>query len=336
MQNVMQNPGSIAIIGATGNVGRKITTLLLQRKSVLPRQLRLFASSRTAGQSINFDNHAYTIEDLQNYDFANCGLAIFATESEISKSHIPVALEMGAKVIDTSSAYRLQQDVPLIVPPINSNLINKEHQLYALANCLACPISVVLKPLHDHHPITRLLISTYQSTSGAGKGPMDELYWQTKSVFTNETVEKKYFQRGIAFNVIPQVDKIMQDGFTYEEYKIIHEIQKIISSEIKIAATAVRVPVMIGHCISLAVEFRDAIKVEDVRTHLLHKPGVQLSEHDYTTPIEVEGKDNVFVGRIRKDPSVNNGILMWLTSDNLRRGAALDAVETAEAVLKLL
>ncbi len=221
----------------------------------------------------------------------------------------------------------------MIVPPVNSNLITDQHNLFAHANCLASPVAVVLKPLHEYAITKRVIISTYQSTSGAGKGPMDELYLQTKSIYEKKPYQNKYFQRGIAFNVIPQVSNILEDGFSYEEFKIIKEIQKIISDEIKIAATSVRVPVMIGHGISLSIEFMKPFSLEGIKTILSQSPGIKISEDHFTTPIEAEGKDDVFVGRIRKDPTVHHGVLMWLVSDNLRRGAALDAVEIAEKIM---
>ncbi len=335
----MKNQNSqkkIAIIGATGNVGRKIVEIMLQRKRVNPTHLRLFASKRSAGQRLDIENYAYDIEDIADYDFQDCYLALFATDSDISKMYVPKALAAFAKVIDSSSAYRLDPQVPLIVPPVNADLITAQHNLFAAANCLACPISVVLKPLNDYATIQRVLVSTYQSTSGAGKAAMDELYQQTKSIYTGEPYHNNIFARSIAFNVIPQVDQILENGFTYEEIKIIKEVQKIISPNLKIAATAVRVPVMIGHSISLAIEFSKQIDIDEIKVLLAKSPGVQLSLNDYTTPLEVAGKDDVFVGRIRRDPTVDHGLLLWLASDNLRRGAALDAVEMAETITRVM
>lgn len=326
------NKDKIAIIGATGNVGRNIVEILLQRKQVNPDNIKLYASAKSAGQKLQIATWSYVIQDIADADFKDCYLALFATDSDISKHYIPKALAENVKVVDSSSAYRLDADVPLIVPPVNLHLVTADKSLYATANCLACPISVVLKPLQDYVPIHRVLVSTYQSTSGAGKLAMDELYQQTKAVYTGDVVPAQCFQRRIAFNVIPQVDKISEDGFTFEEIKIAREVQKIISPSLNIAATSVRVPVMIGHSISLAIEFSAAIKLDEVRKRLASSQGIQLSNDDYTTPVEVVGMDDVFVGRLREDKTVPHGILAWLASDNLRRGAALDVVEIAEAI----
>lgn len=323
----------VAIIGATGNVGRKIIQLILERKNIKPELLRLFSSARSAGQRFTIDSQHYPIEDLANYDFHDCQLALFATDSDISKAYAPKALAAGAKVIDSSSAYRLDPHVPLVVPPVNGNLISPRETLIATANCVACPIAVALKPLHDYAQTRRVLVSTYQSTSGAGKAAMDELYQQTKSHYFAGSYPAKHFSRPIAFNVIPQIDKISEDGFSYEEIKIAKEVEKLISPQLKITATSVRVPVMVGHSISMAVEFSKAINIDEIKALLANSPGIELSPQDYTTPLEAEGKDAVFIGRIRRDPTVEHGLLLWLVSDNLRRGAALDAVEIAEKMI---
>lgn len=324
----------IAVIGASGNVGRKILEIMLESESIHPSRLRLFASKRSAGKTLHMGTHDFVIEDIDNYNFNDCQVALFATDSDISKIYVPHALNAGAKVIDSSSAYRLDEQVPLIVPPVNASLIKPTKMLYATANCLACPISIVLKPLHNYAQIKRVLASTYQSTSGAGKKAMDELYDQTKSTYENRLHPPTHFNRPIAFNVIPQVDNFLEDGSTYEELKIINEIKKIISPAIKIAVTAVRVPVMIGHSISLAVEFANEVNIEKIKNILEFSPGVKLCKNDYCTPLEVAGKNEVYVGRLRQDISTPNGILLWLTSDNLRRGAALDAVEILQILTK--
>jgi aspartate-semialdehyde dehydrogenase len=323
----------IAIIGATGNVGRKIVQLLVERKKIKPEQLRLFSSARSAGQFLDLGNQRFKVEDLATYDFKTCYLALFATDSDISKTYAPKAIQAGARVIDSSSAYRLDPNVPLIVPPVNAELITAQTTLIATSNCVACPIAVVLNPLHTYAEAKRIVISTYQSTSGAGKAAMDELYQEAKSIYSGTNFKNQHFSRPIAFNVIPQVDKFAEDGFSYEEIKITKELQKLISPQLKIAATSVRVPVMVGHSISLAIEFAKPIKLDEIKALLAVSPSVKLSEHDYSTPIEIEGKDDVYVGRIRKDPTVDHGLLLWLVSDNLRRGAALDAVEIAEKIL---
>ena len=330
-----KNIGKIAIVGATGNVGRQLVRLFMQRHSNYGADLQLFASAKSAGMQLQIEGGNFPVQNVDNYDFKDCRLAIFTTESDVSKKYIPVALASGTRVIDASSAYRLDPNVPLIVPPVNAHLITETNRLFAHANCLASPIAVVLKPLHEYAKAKRVLISTYQSVSGAGKGPMNELDEQLRDIYTNKPLKTKYFPQQIALNIIPQVSDILEDGFSYEEFKIIRELQKIISAEIKISATAVRVPVMIGHGISLAVEFTNPIELKDIRDILSRSPGIQISQNDYTTPLEVVGKDDVYVGRIRRDNSVPHGVLLWLVSDNLRRGAALDAVEIAEKILAL-
>lgn len=331
----LQNSKIIAIVGATGNVGRQLVELLINRNHIDPKCLRLFASEKSAGMQLNLATHAFTIRDVADYDFKDCYLAIFTTESDVSKKYVPIALSHGAKVIDASSAYRLDPKVPLIVPPVNADLITRDHQLYAHANCLASPISVVLKPLHKQATAKRVLISTYQSVSGAGKRPMNELSEQIKNSFERKPIKIMQFTRQIAFNIIPQVGEILEDGFTYEEFKIIKEIQKIVSDEIKIAVTSVRVPVMVGHGISLAIEFAKPMSVDKVKSIFSSEKGIKISLNDYTTPVEIEGSDDIFVGRIRCDPTVKHGILLWLVADNLRRGAALDEAEIAERILAL-
>lgn len=323
----------IALIGATGNVGRQFLELLIQRQRIDVQQISLFASAQSHGQTLTILGHSLTVYDVNQCRFSDNMLAIFTTESDVSTQYIPTALAAGAIVIDASSAYRLDPDVPLIVPPVNGHLIKPPHRLFAHANCLASPISLVLAPLHQYAVITRVNVSTYQSTSGAGKAAMQALSQETQNYYQRKPVTATHFPRPIAFNVIPQVSEILDNGFTYEEYKIIKEVQKIIGSNIDIVATSVRVPVMIGHSMSLAIECKRPIDIDEVKALLARSPGVKLSEYEYTTPLEVQGKNEVFVGRIRRDPTVASGILLWLVSDNLRRGAALDAIEMAEIVL---
>lgn len=325
----------IAVIGATGNVGRKIVELLIARQSCHPNQLRLFASPKSAGSKLRFGTTEFTIEDLAQYDFKDCSIALFATDSDISKIYVPKALEAGSKAIDSSSLYRLDPKIPLIAPPVNSHLITKQQNLYAAPNCIACPISVVLKPLHDYAVVKRVIASTYQSTSGAGKEPMDELQQQTKSLCNGEKYAPRLFPRQIAFNVIPQIDRFLEDGYSHEETKIIKEVHKIISPTIKITTTSVRVPVLIGHSISLSIEFEKSIDLKQIKDLLLKSPGIKLSENHYTTPLEAEGKDDIYVGRLRRDPTIAEGICLWMAFDNLRRGAALDTVEIAEKLIQL-
>ena len=326
---------TIAVVGATGNVGRRIVESLIERRIALPADIQLYASKASDGKSIKLSGAEWIIRDTDQADFSQVRLCLFATDSDISRTHIPKALSQGCLVVDSSSLHRLDPAVPLIVAPVNRNLVSsKTTHLYAMANCVSSPIAMVLAPIHRAHPVKRVNASTYQSTSGAGKGPMDELFNETKAVCNQEKYDRQYFSRPIAFNVIPQVDKIMADGFTYEEYKIIRELQKIVSQDIAITATSVRVPVMIGHSVSLAIEFHDDFSVDAIISLLKNAPGVKLSTNDYTTPVEAAGSDDVFVGRIRRDPSVAHGLQLWLCSDNLRRGASTDVVEVAEELMK--
>ncbi len=326
---------SIAIFGATGNVGRMIVASIIERKLATPPQIQLYASSQSAGKKLTIGDVDWIIQDTEHADFSKQPICLFATDSHISKTFIPKALAAGCVVVDSSSLYRLDPTVPLIVAPINRDKVNcKTTKLYAMANCVSSPISMVLAPIHQKHAIKRVNASTYQSTSGAGKAAMDELYNETKATCEGKTFTREHFKRQMAFNVLPQIDKFLDDGFTYEEYKIIKEIQKIISTDIAVTATSVRVPVMIGHSVSLSIEFHQDYSLDAIRELLKNTPGVKISADHYTTPIEVVGSDDVFVGRIRRDASTAFGLQLWLCSDNLRRGASTDVVEVAAELIK--
>lgn len=330
-------PGvAVAVIGASGNVGRKIIELLIQRNLVEPECLQLYASKKSNGKKINIADHEWIIHDVDAANFKDIQLALFATDSDVSEKYIPDALKSGAIVVDSSSLYRLDAEVPLIVSPVNKHLVSvKNIQLYAMANCVSSPISTVIAPLHRKHKIHRVTASTYQSVSGAGKGAMDELLDEMRAVLAEKEYERKHFQRQIAFNVIPQIDRMLEDGFTYEEYKIMREIQKIVGGDFGVTATSVRVPVMVGHSVSLGIEFDKEVSVDEIKSILERAPSVQVCA-DFKTPIEIVNSDQVYAGRIRKDPSADNAIQMWICSDNLRRGAATDMVEVAEEILKQL
>lgn len=324
----------IALVGATGNVGRKVSEMILHRKLTHPENLILFASSQSAGKQLNVQGINFTVQGLDVANFSNYNVFIFNTESDVSEKFIPTALEAGAYVIDSSSKYRLEPNVPLIIPPVNSKEINLHQKLYAHANCLASPIATVIDPLHRFKKISRINAVTYQSTSGAGKLASDECWDETKAIVSGKTYVRQVFQRQIALNVIPQVGAMMDEGMTFEEYKIIHEVKKVVDPMISITVTAVRVPVLIGHSIALSLEFSEAIELNEVIETLKKAPSVKLSNNHYSTPVEVIDNDDVFVGRIRRDLSVKHGIHLWLCSDNLRRGAATDSVEILEALLK--
>ncbi|MEN9405770.1 MAG: hypothetical protein RLZ12_54 [Bacillota bacterium] len=328
----------IGIVGATGNVGRKVVKILLERGLVGPNDISLFASSRSAGSVLRINDTDFTVFDAKELAKQKCDLFIFNTEEDVSGELVPRALQTGAYVVDSSSCYRLKDDVPLIVPPVNSDLITTGLRLYAHANCLTSPIATVIAPLHWHRPLSRVQVVTYQSVSGAGKAAMDECFMETKAKINAAPYERSIFNKQIAFNIIPQVGKIREDGFTYEEYKIINELKKVVDQKLHITATAVRVPVLIGHAVAISLEWTEKIDLEQDLLQILEQaPFVKVSSSgNYLTPAEITGKDDVFVGRIRRDPSVLNGVQMWICSDNLRRGAATDAVEISTALLKFI
>jgi aspartate-semialdehyde dehydrogenase len=322
----------IAIVGASGNVGRRLIAQLLTQPWAKEAELTLLASPKSAGQLLMIDGKTFTLQALSEEALQHQDLVLFCTETDVSSQWVPVALKTGAYVIDSSSHYRLDKDVPLIIPPVNIHKVTQNQKLYAHANCLASPISTVIAPLHKALGVKYLNVATYQSTSGAGKAAMDECFSQTEAVVTNKTFQPSVFKRQIAFNVIPQVGSIAADGSTSEEYKIIHEVQKVVEAKFPISAMAVRVPVMIGHSIAMTVSFDKAPTIAAVQDILTFAKSVTVSKNDYETPAEVVGQDNVFVGRMRLDTALPNGLQLWLCSDNLRRGAATDAIEIATAI----
>lgn len=326
----------IAIIGASGNVGRRLIAQLLTCDWAKSAELTLLASEKSAGKPLTINNKTFTLRALSAEALQHQQLALFCTEADVSSEWVPVALDAGAYVIDSSSHYRLEKDVPLIIPPVNIDLVSKTQKLYAHANCLASPISTVVAPLHRAFGVKYLNVATYQSTSGAGKAAMDECFAQTKALVQEESYPPNVFKRQIAFNVIPQVGTIADDGTTSEEYKIIHEVKKVLNASFPVSAMAVRVPVIIGHSIAMTVSFERVVSVDAVKKILASSPSITLSVDEYTTPIDVVGQDNVFVGRMRLDSALPNGLQLWLCSDNLRRGAATDALEIADAVTKFI
>lgn len=325
---------NIAIIGASGNVGRKVMAMLLDKNLVKPGNLGAFASPKSSGKVIKINNHEFIIQSIENIDFSKFYLCIFNTESDISAKYVPAALKAGAFVIDSSSEYRLNPEIPLIIPTVNKHEISVNNRLYAHANCLASPIATVVAPLHKHYKIEKLNVTTYQATSGAGKRALDECLNETKAAVKNEPFEREHFKRQIAFNVIPEVGGIREDGMSYEEYKIVNEVQKVVDNNIAISATAVRVPVLVGHCIALDIMFCDQVQLEDITKVLQNAISVKVHK-DYMTPVQIVDTDDVHVGRIRYDGCTHKGIQMWLCSDNLRRGASTDCIEIAERILDL-
>tara|TARA_A100000164_G_scaffold192908_1_gene171255 strand:+ start:28 stop:1038 length:1011 start_codon:yes stop_codon:yes gene_type:complete len=329
---------NIAIVGATGNVGRKLIEVL-EKKNFNISELFLIASSKSEGKKINFKGKEHTVIDLEKFDFSKVKIAFFAAGSAIAEKWAHVAAEKTV-VIDNSKFFRKDPDIPLIVPEVNSKqLINfKNKNIIANANCSVIPVVVALKPLHDLYNVKRIVASTYQSVSGAGKAPMDELLSQTQEFFQNKKLESKYFTKQIAFNAIPHIDSFLENGYTKEEQKTSDEIKKILDKKIKITSTCVRIPVLVSHSISVNVEFNKKCNLEEIRNVLSSSSGCKVVDEKkdggYITPVEAEDKFETFISRIRLDDSQPNTINLWIVSDNLLKGAALNAVQTAEALIK--
>ena len=329
---------NIAIVGATGNVGRKIIEVL-EKKKVQIENLYLLASSRSEGKKINFNGQELTVGDLEKFDFSIVKIAFFAAGSAIAEKWAHIAAEKTV-VIDNSKFFRKDPDIPLIVPEVNSRQLAqvKNSNIIANANCSVIPVVVALKPLHDLYNVNRIVISTYQSVSGAGKEPMDELLSQTQDYFNNKKLESKNFTKQIAFNAIPHIDSFLENGYTKEEQKTTDEIKKILDKKIKITSTCVRIPVLVSHSISINVEFNKKCNLDEIRKVLSTSPGCKVvDEHKdggYITPVEAEDKFETFISRIRLDDSQANSINMWIVSDNLLKGAALNAIQIAEALIK--
>tara|TARA_A100001011_G_scaffold118241_1_gene124761 strand:- start:633 stop:1643 length:1011 start_codon:yes stop_codon:yes gene_type:complete len=329
---------NIAIVGATGNVGRKLIEVL-EKKNFNISELFLIASSKSEGKKINFKGKEHGVIDLEKFDFSKVKIAFFAAGSVIAEKWAHVAAEKTV-VIDNSKFFRKDPDIPLIVPEVNSKqLINfKNKNIIANANCSVIPVVVALKPLHDLYNVKRIVASTYQSVSGAGKAPMDELLSQTQEFFQNKKLESKYFTKQIAFNAIPHIDSFLENGYTKEEQKTSDEIKKILDKKIKITSTCVRIPVLVSHSISVNVEFNKKCNLEEIRNVLSSSSGCKVVDEKkdggYITPVEAEDKFETFISRIRLDDSQPNTINLWIVSDNLLKGAALNAVQTAEALIK--
>ena len=328
---------NIAIVGATGNVGRKIIEVL-ERKNFSVTNLYLLASAKSSGVKIKFKDREIEVSNLKNFDFSKTDITFFSAGGKISEKYVPAAAKHTV-VIDNSSYFRMDPDVPLIVPQVNSKEIkNMKKNILANPNCSTAQLVIVLKNLNDNFKIKRLVISTYQSTSGAGKKPMDELLNQTKKALESKEIKSENFTKQIAFNAIPHIDKFSTDGYTKEEIKMIQESNKILGSNIDITATCVRIPVLVSHAESVNVEFENEAPIDKVIEILNQSPGCKViddrNDGGYITPVEAEGKNETFISRIRKDNSKKNAINMWIVSDNLLRGAALNAVEIAEAYIK--
>ena len=328
---------NIAIVGATGNVGRK-TLEVLEKKELSIDNLYLVASSKSAGKKISFKGKEHEVFDLENFDFSKVKIAFFAAGGKISEKFAEKAAKH-CLVIDNSSFYRMDPDVPLIVPQVNSNHLDQiKKNIIANPNCSTAQLVIALKPLHDLFVIKRIVVSTYQSVSGGGKAPMDELIEQTKLVLDGKDVKSKNFTKQIAFNAIPHIDVFSDDGYTKEELKMTNETKKILDSKIDLTATCVRLPISVSHSESVNLQFEKPFSLEKVREALNNFDGCKVIDErvdgGYTTPLEAEGKDETFISRIREDKTINNGLNLWIVSDNLLRGAALNAVEIAETLIK--
>jgi aspartate-semialdehyde dehydrogenase len=329
---------NIAIVGATGNVGRKLIEVL-EKKNFPISELFLVASSKSEGKKINYSGKEHTVIALEKFDFSKVKIAFFAAGSLIAEKWAHIAAEKTI-VIDNSKFFRKDPEIPLIVPEVNSKeLVHvKNKNIIANANCSVIPLVVVLKPLHDLYNVRRIVVSTYQSVSGAGKDAMDELASQTQEFFKNKELKSKYFTKQIAFNAIPHIDSFSEDGYTKEEQKTNDEVKKILDNKIKITSTCVRIPVMVSHSLSVNVEFNKKYNLNEIKNVLSTSPGCKLvDEHKdggYITPVDAENKFETFISRIREDKSQPNTINLWVVSDNLLKGAALNAVEIAESLLK--
>ncbi|AGI66211.1 aspartate-semialdehyde dehydrogenase Asd [Octadecabacter antarcticus 307] len=328
----------IVIAGATGNVGREMLNILAERQFPVD-EVVVLASRRSLGTEVSFGDRTLKTLDLDTFDFTGYDIAFFAVGSDATKKYAPIAAKQGCVVIDNSSLYRYDPDVPLVVPEVNPEAVDgyAKKNIIANPNCSTAQMVVALKPLHDRAKIKRVVVSTYQSVSGSGKDAIDELWDQTKSIY-NPTDSKppKVFTKQIAFNVIPHIDVFMDSGDTKEEWKMVAETKKIIDKSIKVTATCVRVPVFVGHSESINIEFEDFIDEDEARDILREAPGVMVidkrEDGGYVTPVECVGDFATFVSRIRQDSTIDNGLNMWVVSDNLRKGAALNAVQIAETL----
>ena len=328
---------NIAIVGATGNVGRKMLEVLEQKKLPID-ELYLVASSRSAGKKLSFNGKDYEVYNLETFDFSKAQITFFAAGSKISEKYALKAAKYST-VIDNSSFFRMDPDVPLIVPQVNpENAKNLKKNIIANPNCSTAQLVIVLKPLHDLFNIERVVISTYQSVSGAGKAPMDELIKQTKLFLNNEEIKSINFTKQIAFNAIPHIDVFSDDGYTKEELKMVNETKKILDNKIKVTATCVRIPVLVSHGESVNIQFEKSFTLEKVRSALENAEGCEVIDQrengGYITPLEAEGKNETYISRIREDKTNKNSLDLWIVSDNLLRGAALNAVEIAETLIK--
>ncbi len=339
----MSNKFNIAVVGATGNVGREILQILEQREFPIDN-IYLLASSRSKGKKIEFKEKEVVVENLADFDFSKVQIGLFSPGGTVSAEYAPKAAKKGCVVIDNTSHFRMNDEVPLVVPEVNADVLQdffddeNRSNIISNPNCSTIQMVVALKPIHDVAIINRIVVSTYQSVSGAGKEAMDELWEQTKNIYANKNIEKKKFTKQIAFNAIPHIDSFLENGNTKEEQKMINETKKILDPNIRVSATCVRVPVFISHAESINVEL-DSPMTDGQARELLNKfENISVIDHrkdeGYVTPAEAAGEDKVYISRIRQDDTVDNGLNLWVVSDNLRKGAALNAVQIAEEIVQ--
>jgi aspartate-semialdehyde dehydrogenase len=328
----------VAVVGATGAVGREILKTLAERRFPVS-EVAAVASGKSAGKEVSFgEKTVLKVQALDSFDFKGWDIGLFSPGGAVSAIHAPRAAEAGCIVIDNTSHFRMEPDVPLVVPEVNPEALSRIRRgIIANPNCSTIQLAVALKPLHDRFGIRRVVVATYQSVSGAGKDGMDELWSQSRAAYVNDPVTPQEFTKPIAFNCIPHIDRFMDDGSTKEEWKMAVEIRKIVSPDIKLVATCVRVPVFIGHSEAVNVEFERPVTASDARAVLRDAPGISIMDSrddgGYITPIDCAGEDSVFISRVRKDPTVEHGLSFWCVSDNLRKGAALNAVQIAETLI---
>ena len=329
----------VAVVGATGNVGREMLQILFEREFPIDEVVAV-ASERSAGREVSFgDDDVLKVQNLECFDFASFDFALFSPGARVSAVHAPRAAKAGCVVIDNTSQFRMDPDVPLVVPEVNAEAVADygKRNIIANPNCSTIQLVVALKPLHDEATIKRVVVATYQSVSGAGNAAMDELFEQTKAIYVNDPLEPKEFTKQIAFNVIPHIQDFMDDGSTKEEWKMVAETKKILDPNIKVSVTCVRVPVFVGHSEAVNIEFEDPITAQRAREILRESPGLMVVDRredgGYVTPVEATGEYATYVSRIREDSTLENGLNIWVVADNLRKGAALNSVQIAEVLI---
>jgi aspartate-semialdehyde dehydrogenase len=330
---------NVAVVGATGTIGHEMLNVLAERAFPI-KTVTALASRKSQGMDVSFGDKTLKVKALEHFDFSSTDICLMSAGASVSKEWAPKIAAAGCVVIDNSSCWRMDPDVPLVVPEVNADAVLnwRKKGIIANPNCSTIQLVVVLKPLHDAATVKRVVVATYQSVSGAGKEAMDELFNQTRAIFVGDNIEPGEFTKQIAFNVIPHIDVFMDDGFTKEEWKMMVETKKILDPKIKLTATCARVPVFVGHCEAVNIEFEKPLSADQARTILRESPGVLVvdkrEDEGYVGPVEIVGEDATYVSRIREDSTIDNGLSLWIVADNVRKGGALNAVQIAEALIK--